>query len=35
VRVDKLPSGKFAVAVNLLMTVNYAGAKAGSSSGRA
>jgi hypothetical protein len=35
VRVDKLPNGKFGVAVNLLMTVNYAGAKAGSSSGRA
>ena len=35
VRVDKLPNGKFGVAVNLLMTVNYAGANAGSSSGRA
>ena len=27
VRVDKLPNGKFGVAVNLLMTVNYAGSK--------
>jgi PilZ domain len=35
VRVDKLQNGKFGVAVNLLMTVNYSGAKSGSSSGRA
>jgi hypothetical protein len=25
VRVEKLPNGKFGVAVNLLMTVNYGG----------
>src|SRR5271154_3851741 len=31
VRVDKLPNGKFAVAVNLLMTVNYSASKPGSS----
>lgn len=34
VRVDKLPNGRFAVAVNLLMTVNYSASKPGSS-GRA
>jgi hypothetical protein len=27
IRVDKLPNGKFAVAVNLLMTVNYSAPK--------
>jgi hypothetical protein len=34
VRVDKLPNGRFGVAVNLLMTVNYSASKPGSS-GRA
>ncbi len=32
VRVDKLPNGRFGVAVNLLMTVNYSAGKPGSSS---
>jgi hypothetical protein len=31
VRVDKLPNGRFGVAVNLLMTVNYSAGKPGSS----
>ena len=31
VRVDKLPNGRFGVAVNLLMTVNYSAGKLGSS----
>ena len=35
VRVDKFPNGKFGVAVNLLMTVNYSAGKPGSSAGRA
>jgi hypothetical protein len=30
VRVDKLPNGRFGIAVNLLMTVNYIPGKAGS-----
>ena len=34
VRVDKLPNGRFGVAVDLLMTVNYSASKPGSS-GRA
>jgi hypothetical protein len=30
VRVDKLPNGRFGIAVNLLMTVNYSPGKPGS-----
>jgi hypothetical protein len=35
VRVEKLANGKFAVAVSLLMTVNYSSGTPGGSSGRA
>ena len=34
VGVNPLPNNKFAVAVQLLMTVNYAGTKSGNTSGR-